>query len=89
MHKKVRRDQAGCERRIEVIVKMQKREKKSQGGSGLGGQGGCERRIEVIVKMQKKKKKKKKLGALSGGGGGGGGGGGVGDLSWDQGECER
>ena len=32
-------------------MKMQKREKKVGGGSGLGGQGGCERRIEVIVKI--------------------------------------
>ena len=47
--------QDGCERRIEVFVKIQK---KMGGGSGevwLGGQGGCERRIEVFVKIQKKK----------------------------------
>ena len=44
--------QAGSERRIEVIVKMQK---KSEGVRvGWGGQGGCERRIEAIVKMKKK-----------------------------------
>ena len=43
--------QGGCERRIEVIVKM----KKSWGGGGgpgvgWGGQCGCE--IEAIVKMK-------------------------------------
>ena len=50
--------QGGCERRIEVFVKIQK---KIGGGGvrggrvGLGGcQGGCERRIEVFVKIQKK-----------------------------------
>ena len=44
--------QCGCERRIKVIVKMQK---KSEGvGVEWVGQGGCERRIEVIVKMEKK-----------------------------------
>ena len=54
--------QSGCERRIEVFVKIQK--KKMGGGRvgwlgfgvGLGGQSGCERRIEVFVKIQKKKK---------------------------------
>ena len=46
--------QDGCERRIEVFVKIKK--KKNWGrGVGLGGQGGCERRIEVFVKIQKKK----------------------------------
>ena len=43
--------QGGCEQRIEVIVKMQR---KSRWVSGWGGQGGCEQRIEVIVKMKKK-----------------------------------
>ena len=43
----------GCERRIEVIVKMQKKIGGRVRGSGLGGQGGCERRSEVIVKIQK------------------------------------
>ena len=42
--------QGGCEQRIEVIVKMQK---KGRRGSGWGGQGGCEHTIEVIVKMKK------------------------------------
>ena len=59
--------QSGCERRIEVFVKIQKK-KWGGGGSGggvdgwvgrgvgvgLGGQSGCERRIEVFVKIQKK-----------------------------------
>ena len=42
--------QGGCERerRIEVIVKIQKNR-----GRG-SGQGGCERRIKVFVKMQTK-----------------------------------
>ena len=59
--------QGGCERRIEVFVKIQKK----NGGGGRvrgGGQGGCERRIEVFVKIQKIK--------LGGGGGGSGKGGG-------------
>ena len=37
-----------CERRIEVIVKIQKKS-----GEGVRSVG-CERRIEVFVKMQKK-----------------------------------
>ena len=61
--------QGGCERRIEVFVKIQKKEKKLRGGGvGGGGQGGCERRIEVFGKIQKKIKK------FFGGGGGGGSG---------------
>ena len=41
----------GCERRIEVFVKIQKKKIwGGEGGSGGGGgQGGCERRIEVFV----------------------------------------
>ena len=72
----VGRGQGGCERRIEVFVKIQKKIKKKiffffffffgGGGVGLGGQGGCERRIEVFGKIHKKK--------FGGGGGGGGGG---------------
>ena len=67
--------QSGCERRIEVFVKIPK--KKNLGGGR--GQGGYERRIEVFVKIQKK--------IFFGGGGrgvsgrgrvGGGGGGGSG-----------
>ena len=38
--------QGGRERRIEVIVKMQKKVGGCPGG--LGGQGGCERRIEKM-----------------------------------------
>ena len=67
------RDQGGCERRIEVFVKIQKKNLGGGGrgggqweGSCWGGQGGCERRIEVFVKIQKKKKK------FWGGSGGGG-----------------
>ena len=49
--------QGGCERRIEVFVKIQKKHLGGGGrwGVGLGGQSGCERRIEVFVKIQKKK----------------------------------
>ena len=55
--------QGGCERRIEVIVNMQK----SRGGVRWGGgQGGCERRNEVIVNMQKSRGR----GGPVGGGGG-------------------
>ena len=48
--------QSGCERRIEVFVKIQKKKIFFLGGwgggrwgvgVGLGGQSGCERRIEV------------------------------------------
>ena len=44
--------QDGCERRIEVFVKIQKKKRNWEGGGGPGGrvgggQGGCERRIEV------------------------------------------
>ena len=48
------RGQGGCERRIEVFLKIQKKilgggVGGSVGGVGLGGgQGGCERRIEVL-----------------------------------------
>ena len=59
--------QGGCERRIEVFVKIQKKNwggGREREGSGLGGQSGCERRIEIFVKIQKKN---------WGGGGGGSG----------------
>ena len=54
--------QGGCERRIEVFVKIQKKKILGGGvggggggvGVGLGGQSGCERRIEFFVKIQKK-----------------------------------
>ena len=47
--------QGGCEQRIEVFVKIQKKKFWSRGGGCCGGsgQGGCERRIEVFVKIQK------------------------------------
>ena len=64
--------QSGCELRIEVFVKIQKKKKLGGGRWGVGGrgrgQGGCERRIEVFVKIQKKK-------FFWGGVGGGGSGG--------------
>ena len=74
--------QDGCERRIEVFVKIPKKiwgGGGQGGGSGWGGQGGCERRIEVFVKI----KKKKNLGEGSGGGGGGVGGVGLGGVRVD------
>ena len=53
--------QSGCERRIEVFVKIQEKNFLGWGrggrggvGVGLGGQSGCEQRIEVFVKIQKK-----------------------------------
>ena len=67
--------QDGCERRIEVFVKIKKKISLGEGGVGLGGQGGCERRIEVFVKIQKKK-------FFFFWGGGGGVGGGVGGSEW-------
>ena len=78
--------QSGCERRIEIFVKIQK--KKFGGGVGWGrwgggsgwGQGGCERRIEVFVKIQKKHFF---WGGRSGGGVGGSVGGvGLGGTGW-------
>ena len=52
--------QSGCKRRIEVFVKIQKKNWGGFGGCQWGGgrgrgQGGCERRKEVFVKIQKKK----------------------------------
>ena len=70
--------QGGCERKIEVFVKIQKKNLgggEGGEGSGLGGgRGGCERRIEVFVKIQKKKN----FFFFGGGGVGLGGGGGSG-----------
>ena len=78
--------QGGCERRIEVFVKIQKKKFFLGGGGvgggvgvGLGGQSGCERRIEVFVKIQKKI-----FFFFWGGGGGRGSVGGVG-LGWGSG----
>ena len=42
--------QGGCERRIEVFVKIKKN---GLGGGGVG-HGRCERRSEVFVKLKKK-----------------------------------
>ena len=54
--------QGGCDRRIEVFVKIQKQKNWGVGGSGGeksgwggGGQGRCDRRIEVFGKIHKKK----------------------------------
>ena len=49
--------QGGCERRIEVFVKIQKKNFLGGGGSGSGwgGQSGCERRIEMFCENTKKK----------------------------------
>ena len=61
--------QDGCERKIKVFVKIQKKKYFFLGGGGGGGQGRCEQRSEVFAKIKKKK--------LCGGGGGsvqGGGG---------------
>ena len=79
------RGQGGCERRIEVCMKIQK---KKLGGFGGGGRGVSGRgqvvgggvRVDVneelkfFVKIQKKKKKKKFFfgGGVRWGGGGGG-----------------
>ena len=64
--------QGGCESRIEVFWKIQKKNWGGggwvHGGSGLGGQDGCERRIEVFVKI-----KNKYLFFFGGGGSGGSG----------------
>ena len=50
--------QGGCEQRIEVFVKIKKKQfggGVGGGGGRIGGQGTCERRIEVFVKIKKKK----------------------------------
>ena len=79
--------QGGCERRIEVFVKIQKKifflgGGGPGGGVGLGrGQGGCERRNEVFVKIQKKK-----FFFFWGGAGSGGGGVRVGGVRMDMNE---
>ena len=65
--------QDGCERRIKVFVKIQKKNwgeggvLSGRGGVGLGGQGRCDQRSEVFVKIQKKY-----FWGVSGRGGGGG-----------------
>ena len=52
-------NQGGCERRIEVFVKIQKKTLfcggLGRGGGGSGSQSRCERRCEVFVKIQEKK----------------------------------
>ena len=46
--------QGGCEQKIEVFVKIQKKNWGAGGWGGvvLGDQGGCERRIEVFGKIK-------------------------------------
>ena len=49
--------QGGCERRIEVFVKIKFKKKNwggGGGGGGSGGQGGCDRRIEVFGENSQK-----------------------------------
>ena len=65
--------QGGCERRIEVFVKIQKKKiggGGGRGGSGLGGQGGSDRRIEKFF-WKIHKKKTQGGGSVWGGGGSG------------------
>ena len=72
----LRGGQGGCERRIEVFVKIQKKNIWGGGGSGEGGsgggvgweggQGGCDRRMEVFGKVHKKN-----IGGSGGSGGSG------------------
>ena len=57
--------QGGCERRIEVFVKIQKKKfGGGRGGGGGGGRDGCDLRIKVFGKIHKKE-----IGGGSGGGG--------------------
>ena len=74
------RGQGGCERRIEVFVKIQKKKNYFWGVGGVGGSvggvvfGGVRvdvNEIEVFVKIQKKKFFWGGKGGESGGGGGG------------------
>ena len=70
--------QGGCERRIEVFVKIQK--KKIRGGGGVGGRGV---RVDVIEELKFLGKFKKKCFFLGGGGVGSRGGGfGLGGSGW-------
>ena len=61
--------QGGCERRIEVFVKIHPKKNFGVwgGGSGCGGQGGLNEELKFLRKFAQKK--------IRGGGGGGGGGG--------------
>ena len=71
--------QGGCERRVEVFVKIQKKKNGGRGsvggrggGVGLGGGlGGCDRKIEVFGKIHTKKIRRG-VGSRGGGGGGSG-----------------
>ena len=66
--------QGGCERRIEVFVKIQKK-KNAGGGVGLGGV-----RVDVIAELKFLGKFTKKMVGV--GGGRGGGGVGLGGSGW-------
>ena len=56
--------QGGCERKIEVFLKIERKKNNFfRGGGGRGwiwlvrgGQGGCERKFEVFLKIQRRKK---------------------------------
>ena len=80
--------QGGCERRIDVFVKIQEkwRGRGRVWGVGLGGQGRCNRVVRVDVNEELKF-----LGKLKKNGGGGRGGVGSGrGVGWgSQGGCER
>ena len=78
--------QGGCERRIEVFVKIKK---KQLGGGGGGRVGGV--RVDVNEEMKFLGKFTKKIGGGGGVGSGGGqvGGGRVGGGGGGQGGCER
>ena len=77
--------QVGCEQRIEVFVKIQKRIKKNWGGEGSGGGGGLGVRVDVTEQKSFCENLKKKNFV----GGGVGLGGGI-QVGWGgQGGCER
>ena len=66
--------QSGCERRIEVFVKIQKKNLGGRGGEGGGGGGGVRVDMNEELKFLSKLKKKKFGGGVGGGSGGGSGG---------------
>ena len=81
--------QGGCERRIEVFVKIQKEMGGGGSGGGRGRVGGLGVRVDVNEELKFLGKFTKKFGGGSGWGGGSGGGG-VGLVGGGgQGGCER